>query len=56
MKDLPMLTYDVSAKRVDSHGSLAQAKQAEIMLGTDMAGGLMRSIRRNCFWRRLPLA
>lgn len=40
MKDLPMLTYDVSAKRVDSHGSLAQAKQAEIMLDTDMAGRL----------------
>ena len=35
-----MLTYDVSAKRVDSHGSLAQAKQAEIVLDTDMAGRL----------------
>ncbi len=35
-----MLTYDVSAKRVDSHGSLAQAKQAEITLDTDMAGRL----------------
>ena len=33
-----MLTYDVSAKRVDKHGSLAQAKQAEIVLDTDMAG------------------
>lgn len=33
-----MLTYDVSAKRVDEHGSLAQAKQAEIVLDTDMAG------------------
>ncbi len=35
-----MLTYDVSAKRVDSHGSLAQTKQAEIALDTDMAGRL----------------
>ncbi|MGB8818008.1 MAG: OsmC family protein [Rhizobiaceae bacterium] len=33
-----MLTYDVSAKRVDSHGSLAQAKHAQIVLDTDMAG------------------
>ena len=33
-----MLTYDVSAKRVDKHGSLARAKQAEIVLDTDMAG------------------
>ncbi len=35
-----MLTYDVSAKRVDNHGSLAQTKEAEIMLDTDMAGRL----------------
>ena len=33
-----MLTYDISAKRVDSHGGLAQAKQAQIMLDTDMNG------------------
>ncbi len=33
-----MLTYDVTARRVDGHGSLAQAKQAQIMLDTDMAG------------------
>jgi uncharacterized OsmC-like protein len=33
-----MLTYDVTAKRVDSHGGLAHAKQAEIALDTDMAG------------------
>jgi uncharacterized OsmC-like protein len=33
-----MLTYSVSAKRLDSHGSLAQTKQAEITLDTDMAG------------------
>jgi uncharacterized OsmC-like protein len=35
-----MLTYDVTARRVDSHGSLAQTKQAEINLNTDMAGRL----------------
>ena len=33
-----MLTYDVAAKRVDSHGSLANAKQAEIQLDTGMNG------------------
>lgn len=33
-----MLTYDVTARRVDSHGSLAQTKLAEIVLDTDMAG------------------
>ena len=33
-----MLTYNVSATRLDSHGSLAHAKNAEITLDTDMAG------------------
>jgi uncharacterized OsmC-like protein len=33
-----MLTYDISEKRVDSHGSLARTKQAEILLDTDMLG------------------
>ena len=33
-----MSTYKVSAKRLDSHGSLAHTKQAEITLDTDMAG------------------
>lgn len=33
-----MLTYDVSAKRVDRHGSLAMTKQAEILLDTDTNG------------------
>lgn len=33
-----MLTYTVTAKRSDSHGSLAQTKQSEIILDTDMAG------------------
>lgn len=32
------LTYDVSARRVDGHGSLAWTKQAEIVLDTDVAG------------------
>jgi uncharacterized OsmC-like protein len=32
------LTYDVTARRVDAHGSLASTKQAEIALDTDIAG------------------
>lgn len=33
-----MLEYHVEARRVDSHGSIATAKQAEITLDTDIAG------------------
>ena len=33
-----MLIYTVSARRLDSHGSLARTKNAEIALDTDMAG------------------
>ncbi|MDT8853779.1 OsmC family protein [Paracoccaceae bacterium Fryx2] len=33
-----MLEYRVSARRIDSHGSEATAKQARITLDTDMAG------------------
>ena len=33
-----MTEYRVSARRIDSHGSLAVAKEAEVMLDTDMAG------------------
>lgn len=33
-----MLEYQVSAKRIDQHGSLAQSKQAEITLDTDLLG------------------
>ena len=32
------MEYRVTAERVDSHGSLARAKAAEVVLGTDMAG------------------
>lgn len=32
------LTYNVTARRVDSHGSLARTKDAEIVLDTAMAG------------------
>ena len=32
------LTYDVSARRVDAHGSLASTKKAEIVLDTDISG------------------
>lgn len=33
-----MLEYRVTARRVDQHGSVAQAKAAEVVLDTDMAG------------------
>lgn len=33
-----MLSYRVSARRTDSHGSLASAKSASIVLDTDVAG------------------
>ncbi len=33
-----MTEYRVSARRIDSHGSLARAKEAEVVLDTDMAG------------------
>ena len=33
-----MLEYDVIAKRIDSHGSAAHCKEAEIVLDTDMSG------------------
>lgn len=33
-----MLEYSVSARRIDSHGSEAFAKDARIVLDTDMAG------------------
>jgi uncharacterized OsmC-like protein len=34
----PKLTFDVSAKRVDAHGSVATCKSATIPLDTDLAG------------------
>jgi uncharacterized OsmC-like protein len=33
-----MLEYDVVAKRLDSHGSIARCKDAEITLDTDVSG------------------
>ncbi|MBU4530509.1 MAG: OsmC family protein [Hoeflea sp.] len=33
-----MLEYKVTARRIDSHGSEAAAKEARIVLDTDMAG------------------
>ena len=35
-----MTEYRVSARRIDSHGSVARAKEAEVVLDTDMAGRL----------------
>jgi uncharacterized OsmC-like protein len=34
----PPLSYDVTAHRVDAHGSVARTKGAEIVLDTDIAG------------------
>lgn len=33
-----MMEYSVHARRIDAHGSLAVAKEAEITLDTDLAG------------------
>ncbi len=33
-----MTEYRVTARRIDSHGSLATAKRAEVVLDTDLAG------------------
>lgn len=33
-----MLEYSVTAQRIDSHGSIARTKDAEIVLDTDVAG------------------
>lgn len=34
----PMLEYRVSARRIDSHGSIASTKNAEVILDTDIGG------------------
>ena len=34
----PMLEYRVGARRIDSHGSVASTKEAEIILDTDVNG------------------
>ena len=34
----PMLEYRVSARRIDSHGSIASTKNAEVVLDTDISG------------------
>lgn len=36
----PKMTYAVSARRVDAHGSLAHCKEANVTLDTDLAGRL----------------
>ena len=33
-----MLEYEIAARRVDEHGSVARCKQAQITLDTDLAG------------------
>ena len=38
MPEQKSLEYSVSAHRLDSHGSIARCKNAEILLDTDMAG------------------
>lgn len=32
------MDYRVQARRIDAHGSMARAKQAEVLLDTDLAG------------------
>ena len=51
-----MLEYRVTAKRQDAHGSLAQCKEAEIVLDTDVNGRADASIPPNCFWLLSPPA
>jgi uncharacterized OsmC-like protein len=34
----PQLTFDVAARRIDAHGSVATCKSASIRLDTDLAG------------------
>lgn len=36
----PQLTYTVTAQRIDAHGSVAQCKEATLVLDTDLAGRL----------------
>ncbi len=38
MTSSPRLTFQVTATRIDAHGSLARCKQAEVALDTDLAG------------------
>ncbi len=33
-----MLEYEITARRVDSHGSIAQCKDAELVIDTDLSG------------------
>lgn len=48
-----MLEYQVVATRLDAHGSVAKAKQAEVPLDTDLAGRADALIQPN-FSRRSP--
>jgi len=41
-----MLEYRVGAKRIDSHGSVASTKDAEITLDTGMSGRIFGRPRR----------
>lgn len=38
MTDTPKLTFTVSARRVDAHGSLARCQDATLTLDTDESG------------------
>lgn len=37
-EEKPKMTFSVTARRVDAHGSLARCKDADITLDTDLAG------------------
>ncbi|WP_333855032.1 OsmC family protein [Denitromonas sp.] len=38
VNDKPKMTFNVQARRIDAHGSLARCKEADITLDTDLAG------------------
>ena len=38
MNDTARLSFHVSARRIDAHGSVARCKQADVLLDTDLAG------------------
>jgi len=45
-----MLEYRVTARRIDSHGSAAEAKAARLVLDPTWPGATTPSIRPRCCW------